>query len=127
MCGIVGYMGYKRAYLNSIGCLKRLEYREYERKGVACVNEDRQMDVFWTTQQHAEFDTFAALKDISNMVDVAHTSRGIPIASLFLQTLVLITSLLTDLLIFIKVFLKALCLWETGCERGCRFKECQCP
>lgn len=73
MCGIVGYIGQKKAYPILIKGLKRLEYRGYDSAGVALISEERQLNVYKAKGKVAELETFAAQKDISGNIGIAHT------------------------------------------------------
>ncbi|MBQ7422628.1 MAG: glutamine--fructose-6-phosphate transaminase (isomerizing) [Prevotella sp.] len=73
MCGIVGYLGKKKAYPILIKGLKRLEYRGYDSAGVALVNEDGGLNVYKTKGKVADLESFCSDKNITGSVGIAHT------------------------------------------------------
>ena len=73
MCGIVGYIGTKRAYPILVNGLKRLEYRGYDSAGVAMINDKGDLNVYKTKGKVADLEAFCADKDITGMVGIAHT------------------------------------------------------
>lgn len=73
MCGIVGYIGKKNAYPILIKGLKRLEYRGYDSAGVALISEQQQLNVYKAKGKVSELEEFAASKDISGNIGIAHT------------------------------------------------------
>ena len=73
MCGIVGYMGYRKAFPILIKGLKRLEYRGYDSAGVALINEQKKLNVYKAKGKVAELEGFVADKDTSGTVGIAHT------------------------------------------------------
>ena len=73
MCGIVGYIGQKKAYPILIKGLKRLEYRGYDSAGVALISDNRQLNVYKTKGKVSELETFVTQKDISGNIGIAHT------------------------------------------------------
>lgn len=73
MCGIVGYIGKREAYPVLIKGLKRLEYRGYDSAGVALLNDNKDLRVYKTKGKVADLEQYAADKDISGCIGIAHT------------------------------------------------------
>ena len=73
MCGIVGYIGKRQAYPILIKGLHRLEYRGYDSAGVALINGQGQLNIYKAKGKVAELETFAAEKDTSGNIGIAHT------------------------------------------------------
>lgn len=73
MCGIVGYIGKKKAYPILINGLKRLEYRGYDSAGVALLNDNGELDVYKTKGKVSDLEEYAKDKDTSGTVGIAHT------------------------------------------------------
>lgn len=73
MCGIVGYIGKRNAYPVLIKGLKRLEYRGYDSAGVALVTDKNELAVYKTKGKVADLEAYAADKDTSGCVGIAHT------------------------------------------------------
>lgn len=73
MCGIVGYLGKRKAYPVLINGLKRLEYRGYDSAGVALINDDNNLSVYKTKGKVSDLEAFASDKDTSGCIGIAHT------------------------------------------------------
>ena len=73
MCGIVGYLGTRRAYPVLIKGLKRLEYRGYDSAGVALITEKGDLQVYKTKGKVADLEAYTSDKDVTGCVGIAHT------------------------------------------------------
>ena len=73
MCGIVGYIGKRKAYPVLIKGLHRLEYRGYDSAGVALINGQGQLNVYKAKGKVSELEAFAADKDTDGTIGIAHT------------------------------------------------------
>ena len=73
MCGIVGYIGQKKAYPILIKGLQRLEYRGYDSAGVALISERGRLNVYKAKGKVADLQAFCEDKDITGSAGIAHT------------------------------------------------------
>ena len=81
MCGIVGYIGKRKAYPILINGLKRLEYRGYDSSGVALISNTKKLNVYKAKGKVAVLEAETADKDISGTIGIAHTrwaTHGVP-------------------------------------------------
>ena len=80
MCGIVGYIGYRRAYDIVIKGLKRLEYRGYDSTGVAISNKGK-LSIFKQKGKVTDLESYCAEKECDGNIGIGHTrwaTHGIP-------------------------------------------------
>lgn len=73
MCGIVAYVGDKKAYPIIINGLKRLEYRGYDSAGVALLNAQHELNVYKRQGKVSKLEEYAANSDVSGTIGIGHT------------------------------------------------------
>jgi glucosamine--fructose-6-phosphate aminotransferase (isomerizing) len=71
MCGIVAYLGSKKAYPILIDGLYKLEYRGYDSAGVAIL--DKGLSVYKTKGKVSKLDAFIKDKNVNGSIGIAHT------------------------------------------------------
>ncbi len=81
MCGIVGYIGNKKAYPILIKGLSRLEYRGYDSAGIALLQNENKLNVFKRQGKVLDLINFVGEQDTSGTVGIGHTrwaTHGLP-------------------------------------------------
>ncbi len=79
MCGIVGYIGHRKAWEVIIKGLHRLEYRGYDSAGVALMNGN--LSIYKKAGKVSELERFVIDKNIEGSIGMGHTrwaTHGIP-------------------------------------------------
>jgi len=80
MCGIAGYLGYRKAYPIVINGLQRLEYRGYDSAGIVLL-DDKELNLFKTKGKVSDLRAIAKNNNISGKLALGHTrwaTHGIP-------------------------------------------------
>lgn len=81
MCGIVGYIGDKKAQPVLLSGLKRLEYRGYDSAGIVTINPKSKATLLRAKGKVAELDEKVAAHKTSDRVGIGHTrwaTHGVP-------------------------------------------------
>jgi glutamine---fructose-6-phosphate transaminase (isomerizing) len=81
MCGIVGYIGNKKAYPVLIKGLSRLEYRGYDSAGVALLENGADLNVYKRQGKVQDLVAFVEGKSTAGTVGIGHTrwaTHGLP-------------------------------------------------
>lgn len=73
MCGIVGYIGHRKAYGVLVQGLHRLEYRGYDSAGVALVKDDGTLQVYKSKGKVADLEAKTKGYDLTGSTGIAHT------------------------------------------------------
>jgi len=80
MCGIVGYIGNRKASSLLMNGLKRLEYRGYDSAGLSLINNGK-IENFKCSGKVKKLDELIKGKDFSSNIGIAHTrwaTHGVP-------------------------------------------------
>lgn len=81
MCGIVGYIGHRKAYPILMEGLHKLEYRGYDSAGCALMSDSDNLNIYKAKGKVADLESVAEGKDVSGTLGIAHTrwaTHGVP-------------------------------------------------
>lgn len=81
MCGIVGYIGHRKAYPILMEGLHKLEYRGYDSAGCALMSDSDNLNIYKAKGKVADLEAVAEGKDMSGSLGIAHTrwaTHGVP-------------------------------------------------
>lgn len=73
MCGIVGYIGNKKAQPLLLAGLKRLEYRGYDSAGIVTIGDNKKMTLLRAKGKVAELDTKVSAHTTADTFGIGHT------------------------------------------------------
>ena len=80
MCGIAGYLGFRKAYPIVINGLRRLEYRGYDSAGIMMFDQNSNIELFKTKGKVADLELLANEQNESTF-GIGHTrwaTHGVP-------------------------------------------------